>query len=109
VRRAVEEDCGPPVGYLFGDEWEADPFDQIRQMQGWQKRVLEARGLHPDTVERVLDLWAGFLLTIRNQTTSGILHEWFSETVLLECGDGCVVKMYPASATNTSSRAACSL
>lgn len=66
---------------------QADLFGEIGALRDYQRGILKARGLPPDIIERLLDLWADVLVTIRAQTTSGIFDEWFSQTVLLECED----------------------
>ena len=65
-------------------------------MRERQSKVLESRGVSPEIAERLLDLWADVLSSVRNQTTSEIFEEWFSETVLLEQGDGRIVIGVPS-------------
>jgi hypothetical protein len=56
----------------------------------------EARRVAPETAERLLDLWADVSSSVRNQTTCEIFETWFSETALLEQGDGGMVIGVPS-------------
>jgi len=65
-------------------------------MRDLQRGVLEARGVARETAERLLDLWADVLSSVRNQTTGDIFNGWFSETVLLDQGGGRIVIGVPS-------------
>jgi hypothetical protein len=69
-----------------------------RARQHWRRRILGARGVSPETTERLLDLWSEVLGSVRNQTTAEIFGTWFSGTVLLEQGDGRTVIGVPSDA-----------
>ena len=99
------ESLTSPLGFLISKLRKGEPPPEVRTyreltfrdtaegarmgaMRDLQRGVLEARGVPPETAERLLDLWSDVLSSVRNQTTAEIFETWFSETVLLEQGDG---------------------
>jgi hypothetical protein len=99
-----------PLGFLIsklrkgepppdaGTRWRLSVRDPARRarMRERQSRILESRGVSREIAQGLLDLWADVLSSVRNQTTSEIFEEWFSETVLLEKGDGRTVIGVPS-------------
>ena len=102
-----------PLGFLISKLRKGEPPPDVRTyreltfrdaaetlrmgaMRDLQRGVLEARGVPPETAERLLDLWASVLTSVRNQTTAEIFDVWFSETVLLEEGNGRTVIGVPS-------------
>ena len=107
------ESLTSPLGFLISKLRKGEPPREVRTyreltfrdaaegarmaaMRDWQRGVLESRGVPPDTAERLLDLWASVLTSVRNQTTGEIFEIWFSETVLLEEADGRTVIGVPS-------------
>jgi hypothetical protein len=88
----------PPESRAYRELTFRDAAERVRiaATREWHFRVLEARGVPPETAERLLDLWASILASVRNQTTAEIFEAWFSETVLLEEGDGRTVIGVPS-------------
>ena len=99
------ESLTSPLGFLISKLRKGEPPPEVRTyreltfrdaaetlrvgaMRDLQRGVLEARGVPPETTERLLGLWASVLTSVRNQTTAEIFETWFSRTVLLEQGDG---------------------
>lgn len=68
----------------------------MEEMRERQSRILESKGVSPEMAQRLMDLWADVLSSVRNQTTSDIFEEWFSESVLLDQGDGRTVIGVPS-------------
>lgn len=102
-----------PLGFLISKLRKGEPPPEVRTyreltfrdaaetlrigaMRDLQRGVLEARGVPPETAERLLALWASVLTSVRNQTTAEIFNVWFSEIVLLEEGDGRIVIGVPS-------------
>jgi hypothetical protein len=88
----------PPDARTYREVTYRDAAKRVRMgaMRERQSKVLESRGVSPEIAERLLDLWADVLSSVRNQTTSEIFEEWFSETVLLEQGDDRIVIGVPS-------------
>lgn len=88
----------PPDVRTCRERMFGDGVERVRMgaMRDWQRGVLEARGVARETAERLLDLWADVLSSVRNQTTADIFDAWFSETVLLELGGDRVVIGVPS-------------
>jgi hypothetical protein len=109
------ENLTSPLGFLISKLRKGEPPPDVRiyreltfrdaaasarmgAMGEWQRGVLEARGVPPETAGGVLDLWSDVLSSVRNQTTAEIFGTWFSRTVLLEQGDGRTVIGVPSDA-----------
>jgi hypothetical protein len=88
----------PPEVRAYRELTFRDAAETIRMgaLRDLQRGVLEARGVPPETTERLLGLWASVLTSVRNQTTAEIFETWFSRTVLLEQGDGRIVIGVPS-------------
>jgi hypothetical protein len=88
----------PPDVRTYRELTFRDVADSLRMgaMRDSQRGVLEARGVAPETAGRLLDVWSDVLSSVRNQTTAEIFETWFSETVLLEEGDGRTVIGVPS-------------
>ena len=88
----------PPDVGTYRDLTFRDAAESLRMgaMRDSQRGVLEARKVPPEAAERLLDLWSDVLSSVRNQTTGEIFDAWFSETVLLEEGDGRIVIGVPS-------------
>jgi hypothetical protein len=102
-----------PLGFLISKVRKGEPPPEVRTyreltfrdtaesarmgaMRDLQRGVLEGKGVPPETAEGLLDLWSDVLSSVRNQTTGEIFDVWFSETVLLEQGDGRTVIGVPS-------------
>jgi hypothetical protein len=85
----------PPDAATPGRLTVRDPAERAK-MRERQSKILESRGVSPEIAQGLLDLWADVLGSVRNQTTHDIFEEWFSETVLLERGDGHTVIGVPS-------------
>jgi hypothetical protein len=107
------ESLTSPLGFLISKLRKGEPPPDVRTyreltfrdaaetlrigaLRDLQRGVLEARGVLPERVEGLLDLWGSVLTSVRNQTTAEIFNVWFSETVLLEEGDGRIVIGVPS-------------
>jgi len=88
----------PPDVRTYRELTFRDAAETIRMgaLRDLQRGVLEGRGVLPERVEGLLDLWGSVLTSVRNQTTAEIFNVWFSETVLLEEGDGRTVIGVPS-------------
>jgi hypothetical protein len=85
----------PPRARTYGRPTVRDPAERA-ELRERQSKILESRGVSPEIAEGLLDLWADVLSSVRNQTTGEIFEEWFSETVLLEQGNGHTVIGVPS-------------
>jgi hypothetical protein len=99
-----------PLGFLISKLRQGEPPPRARtyrrptvrdpaegaELRERQSRILASRGVSPEILEGLLDLWADVLSSVRNQTTGEIFEEWFSETVLLEQGNGHTVIGVPS-------------
>jgi hypothetical protein len=109
------ENLTSPLGFLISKLRKGEPPPEVRTYreltfrdaaetlrmgatQDWRRGILEARGVPPETAERLLDLWSDVLSSVRNQTTAEIFGTWFSRTVLLGQGDGRTVIGVPSDA-----------
>ncbi len=85
----------PPDAATPGRLTVRDPAERA-ELRERQSKILESRGVSPEISEGLLDLWSDVLSSVRNQTTGEIFEEWFSETVLLEQGNGHTVIGVPS-------------
>jgi hypothetical protein len=85
----------PPRARTYSRPTVRDPAERA-ELRERQSKILESRGVSPEIAEGLLDLWADVLSSVRNQTTHDIFEEWFSDTVLLERGDGRTVIGVPS-------------
>jgi hypothetical protein len=88
----------PPDARTYRELTYRDAAERVGmgEMRERQSRILESRGVSPAMAQRLMDLWADVLSSVRNQTTGEIFEEWFSESVLLEQRDGHTVIGVPS-------------
>ena len=94
----VRKGEGPPDVRSYRELTFRDAVETVRMgaMRDRQRSLLESKGVHPETAERLVELWVDVLSSVRNQTTGEMFDAWFSETVLLEQGDGRTVIGVPS-------------
>lgn len=88
----------PPDARTYRELTYRDAAERVGmgEMRERQSRILESRGVSPAMAQRLMDLWADVLSSVRNQTTGEIFEEWFSESVLLEQREGHTVIGVPS-------------